>query len=107
MRTYTIGEVEELSGVKAHVLRNWEEVIPGFVPQKDVGGRRLYTFHEIELIQRLKYLIYEKKFTIEGARNQLIQDADALNENFDLMTEIHSLKNELTDLYFYAKKIGV
>ncbi|MCR5400359.1 MAG: MerR family transcriptional regulator [Treponema sp.] len=107
MKTYSIGEVEELSGVKAHVLRYWEEVIPGFVPQKDVGGRRIYTFHEIELVQRLKYLIYEKKFTIEGARNQLIQDADARNENFELMNQIHSLKAELTELYLYAKKIKV
>ena len=40
MKTYSIGEVEELSGVKAHVLRYWEEVIPGFVPQKGVGGAK-------------------------------------------------------------------
>ena len=69
---FSIGEVEELSGVKAHILRYWEEVIPGFAPQKDIGGRRTYTQRELEIIMRLKFLIYEKKYTIEGARNQLI-----------------------------------
>ena len=59
--TYTIGDIEELTGVKAHILRYWEEVIPGFTPQKDAGGRRIYSQHELDLIFRLKYLITEKK----------------------------------------------
>ena len=62
---YTIGQIEELTGVKAHVLRYWEEVVPGFTPQKDMSGRRLYSQKEVELIFRLKYLINEKKFTAE------------------------------------------
>lgn len=107
MTTYSIGEVEEITGVKAHVLRYWEEVIPGFVPQKGFGGKRIYSSHEVELIQRLKYLIYERKFTIEGARNQLIEDSDTISENFELIEQIHSLRNELTDLYLYAKKLKV
>ena len=61
---YSIGQIEELTCVKAHILRYWEEVIPGFAPQKDVGGRRIYTQRELELVLRLKYLIYEKKYTI-------------------------------------------
>ena len=40
---YTIGEIEELTGVKSYILRYWETVIPGFSPQKDIGGRRIYT----------------------------------------------------------------
>ena len=63
---YSIGQVEEITGVKAHVLRYWEEIIPGFAPQKDIGGRRIYSQRELELVMRLKFLIYEKKFTIEG-----------------------------------------
>lgn len=101
---FSIGEVEELSGVKAHVLRYWEEVIPGFAPQKDIGGRRIYSQRELELIMRLKYLIQEKKFTIEGARNQIISDADDINENADLIKLIHDLRTELTDLYMFIKK---
>ena len=56
---YSIGQVEEITGVKAHVLRYWEEIIPGFAPQKDIGGRRIYSQRELELVMRLKFLIYE------------------------------------------------
>lgn len=100
---YSIGQIEELTGVKAHILRYWEEVIPGFAPQKDVGGRRIYTQRELELVLRLKYLIYEKKYTIEGARDQLIYDADSINDNAALIKEIHDLRQDLTDLYLYIK----
>ena len=54
---YTIGQIEDLTGVKAHVLRYWEEVVPGFTPRKDMSGRRLYSQREVDLILRLKYLI--------------------------------------------------
>lgn len=104
MRTYSIGEVEEIAGVKAHVLRYWEDVIPGFAPEKDIGGRRIYNQWELELVLRLKYLVYEKKFTIEGARNQILDDADSVNKNLELMNKIHLLRGELTELYLCIKK---
>lgn len=104
---YSIGQIEELTGVKAHVLRYWEGVIPGFAPQKNLAGRREYSQRELELVFRLKYLIQEKKYTIEGARDQIIADSDAVNENLELIKEIHDLRSELTELYFYAKKLGV
>ena len=72
--TYSIGEIEELSGVKSHILRYWEEVIPGFAPRKDLGGRRVYTQRDLDLVLRLKYLIYERKFTIEGARDEILHE---------------------------------
>lgn len=100
---YSIGQIEELTGVKAHVLRYWEEVIPGFAPQKNIGGRRDYSQHELELVFRLKYLIQEKKFTIEGARDQIIEDLDVVNDNADLIKDIHDLRKDLTDLYLYLK----
>ncbi len=100
---FSIGQVEELTGVKAHVLRYWETVIPGFAPSKDIGGRRIYTEREVELIMRLKYLVQEKKYTIEGARDKIIEDSDAVNSQAELMKEIHDLRHELMDLYFYVK----
>lgn len=99
----TIGEVEEITGVKAHVLRYWETVIPGFAPQKDIGGKRIYSEREIEIIMRLKFLILEKKFTIEGARDQLIFDADAINENEQTVKMIQKLRSDLMELYFMVK----
>lgn len=102
---YSIGQVEEITGVKAHVLRYWEEIIPGFAPQKDIGGRRIYSQRELELVMRLKFLIYEKKFTIEGARDQLIAEVDSVNDKADIIHQISELRKDLTDLYFDIKKL--
>jgi DNA-binding transcriptional MerR regulator len=101
---YTIGEIEELTGVKSHTLRYWETVIPGFSPQKDIGGRRIYTQRELEIVMRLKFLIQEKKFTIEGAREQIISEVDLIAENATLLKQIHDLRKDLTDLYMCVKK---
>ena len=71
MRTYPIGQVSSLLGVKPHILRYWEEEIPFLSPRKDRSGRRLYTEREVQLLLRVRHLLYEQRFTIEGARNRL------------------------------------
>ena len=94
MASFTIGEVEELTGIKSHILRYWEEVIPSLAPKKDIGGRRSYSSRDLQIIFRLKYLIQEKKFTIEGARNQLIEDAGNLaeqNDSNELILQINEI----------------
>lgn len=101
---YTIGQAEEITGVKQHVLRYWEEVIPGFAPKKDFGGRRLYSQKDIETVLRLKHLIYQKKFTIEGARDQIISESDAFEKNADLLAQIRSARQELTEAFFELRK---
>ena len=101
---YTIGQAEEITGVKQHVLRYWEEVIPGFAPKKDFGGRRLYSQKDIETVLRLKPLIYQKKFTIEGARDQIISESDAFEKNADLLAQIRSARQELTEAFFALRK---
>jgi len=102
--TYTIGEIEELTGVKAHVLRYWEEVVPGFSPQKDLGGRRTYSQHDVELIFRLKYLINEKKFTAEGAGQQILEEAQAVQDNAELIQQIRETRKELSEAFIKLKK---
>lgn len=104
MTNYSIGQVEEITGVKSHVLRYWEEVIPGFAPQKDFGGRRVYSQKEIDMINRLNFLINEKKFTIEGARNQIIAESQIVSDNFDLIQNIHELRQELSEALLTIKK---
>lgn len=101
---YTIGDVEELTGVKAHVLRYWETVVPTIAPQKDVSGRRLYSLREIEVISRMKYLIEEKKFSIEGARKQILENSEIDESNANLLGDIHELRMNLTDVYMIVKK---
>lgn len=70
-RYFTIGEVSDLCGVKAHVLRYWEQEFSQLKPVKRRGNRRYYQHHEVLLIRRIRELLYEQGFTISGARNQL------------------------------------
>ena len=70
-RYFTIGEVSELCGVKAHVLRYWEQEFTQLKPVKRGGNRRYYQHHEVLLIRRIRQLLYEDGFTISGARSRL------------------------------------
>lgn len=70
-RYFTIGEVSELCGVKAHVLRYWEQEFTQLKPVKRSGNRRYYQHHEVLLIRRIRHLLYDEGFTISGARNRL------------------------------------
>ena len=70
-RYFTIGEVSELRGVKPHVLRYWEQEFTQLKPLKRRGNRRYYQHHEVLLIRRIRELLYEHGFTINGARNRL------------------------------------
>ena len=70
-RYFTIGEVSDLCGVKPHVLRYWEQEFTQLRPVKRRGNRRYYQHHEVLLIRRIRELLYEQGFTINGARNRL------------------------------------
>ncbi len=72
-RYFTIGEVSELCAVKAHVLRYWEQEFPQLSPVKRRGNRRYYQHHEVQLIRRIRELLYEEGFTLSGARQRLEQ----------------------------------
>ena len=74
-RYFTIGEVSELCGVKPHVLRYWEQEFTQLRPVKRRGNRRYYQHHEVLLIRRIRELLYEQGFTINGARSRLGQSA--------------------------------
>ncbi|WP_443740976.1 MerR family transcriptional regulator [Treponema berlinense] len=102
--TYSIGEAEELTGIKSHILRYWEEVIPGFAPKKDLGGRRIYTERDIDLILRLKYLINERKFTIEGARDEILRETMNYDSKAELLDSIRQIRSELSQMYMIIRK---
>src|SRR5690348_7884899 len=70
-RYFTIGEVSELCAVKPHVLRYWEQEFTQLKPVKRRGNRRYYQHHEVLLIRRIRDLLYEQGFTINGARHRL------------------------------------
>ncbi len=68
---YSIGEVCDLTGLKPHVLRYWETQFDVLSPTKNRAGNRVFRPKEIELILLVKHLLYEEKYTIEGARKRL------------------------------------
>jgi DNA-binding transcriptional MerR regulator len=70
---FRIGEVSQLVGVKEYVLRYWESEFPGLSPRKSSSGQRMFRRKDVELLLRIKHLLYGQKFTIEGARKALQQ----------------------------------
>lgn len=68
---FRIGEVARLAGIKPYVLRFWETEFPSLGPRKSGTGHRLYRRKDVELVLEIKRLLYEKRFTIEGARKAL------------------------------------
>ena len=72
-RYFTIGEVSELCAVKPYVLRYWEQEFTQLRPMKRRGNRRYYQHHEVLLVRRIRELLYEKRFTISGARDRLAE----------------------------------
>ncbi|AEI76687.1 MerR HTH family regulatory protein [compost metagenome] len=110
-RYFTIGEVSELCAVKPHVLRYWEQEFTQLKPVKRRGNRRYYQHHEVLLIRRIRELLYEQGFTINGARNRLDEGrhhsgaaaapeaAEVGEENAAaLSVDISGLRNELVEV---------
>jgi DNA-binding transcriptional MerR regulator len=105
-RYFTIGEVSELCGVKAHVLRYWEQEFTQLNPVKRSGNRRYYQHHEVVLIRRIRELLYEQGFTISGARNKLDGVREAVNSRVQEVPsgsavsglDVAALKREIRDI---------
>ena len=70
---YSIGEVCALTDLKPHVLRYWESQFRFLNPAKNRSGNRVYKAREVELIMLVKHLLYNEKYTIEGARQRIDQ----------------------------------
>jgi len=68
---FRIGEVSRLAGIKPYVLRFWETEFSSLGPKKSGKGHRLYRRKDVELVLEIKRLLYEKRYTIEGARKYL------------------------------------
>jgi DNA-binding transcriptional MerR regulator len=68
---FRIGEASRLVGVAPYVLRYWETEFPALAPKKSGAGHRFYRRKDVELLLQIKQLLYEKRYTIEGARKHL------------------------------------
>ena len=106
---YSIGEVSKITELKQYVLRYWETEFKELSPSKNKAGNRTYRQKDIDLINKIKDLLYNQKFTIDGARNMLSNDShqDAEQDtpvspkemDLDLLIKIRTeLKSILEDL---------
>ena len=77
---YTIGDVSRLTATKPHVLRYWESKFKLLRPARRYSGHRKYSQKDIDLINRIRYLIVDKKFTLNGARREILRQMSARPE---------------------------
>jgi hypothetical protein len=105
MAQFSIGQIEKITGVKSHILRYWEDSLPVFAPKREYSGRRVYSLKDVELIMRMKYLVYTRKFTVEGACAQIVRDAKGIRGNEEAVIEIRKIRGELSELFFELAEI--
>ena len=94
---YTIGEVSDLLGVKPHVVRYWEEEIPFVAPRKNISGRRVYSDRDLQVLIRLKHLLYKEKYTVEGARDRLWSEVNS--SGVDAKSTIAAIRSDLLNIW--------
>jgi DNA-binding transcriptional MerR regulator len=92
---FSIGEVSQVTDLKQYVLRYWETEFPMLKPQKNSAGNRIYKEEDIQLIRLVKHLLYERKYTIQGARELLTQ-----------LSQRDELKKALRDIQILDTIIG-
>ena len=101
---FRIGEVSKLTGTKPFVLRYWETEFPTLKPIKSKSGHRLYRRQDAEMVLEIKRLLYEKGFTIEGARRQLADHSPGHSRQKDLfqsapdLSELKTIRRELQSI---------
>jgi len=97
---FKVGEVSSIVGVPAYVLRFWESEFKKINPKRTSSGQRLYRKKDVELILWIKHLLYEKKFTIEGAKQRLKTKSTGQMEKppTDILQEICTELQKIRDL---------
>ena len=107
---YRVGEVGQLVGVESHVLRYWEKMFPQLKPEKDETGQRVYTKSDIDVILRIKNLLYEERYTIDGARKRLKEGSKYKSKHKDvedvqeLLAILRNVKSTLQEVLAILEK---
>ena len=100
---YSISEVCEITGLKPHVLRYWETAFPMLKPSKNQSGNRVYKKDDIGLIKLISRLLYQERYTIDGAR-QKIEEMEDLTQQLDLEIDRATISAETIN--FIKKEIS-
>ncbi|MDC7125242.1 MAG: MerR family transcriptional regulator [Spirochaetales bacterium] len=91
-----ISEICRLLDVKPHVLRYWEQEFELVSPRKDRTGKRLYSRNDINTLFRIKHLLYDEKYTIEGAKQRIWKELS--QDSVDVQAAVHALRDTLVSL---------
>src|SRR5258708_1078880 len=95
---YTIGDVSKLTGVKPHILRYWEGEFKLLRPARRYSGHRKFSPRDIELINRIKTLILDKKFTLAGAKRELNRQLNFKGKDLNSSSPVSSALSVLQDI---------
>jgi len=93
---YSISEVSDMTSLKAHVLRYWETEFPNLKPKKNRAGNRTYTQADIDLVERIKQLLRDERYTLEGARQALSRRRKGADH--PTQSELYELRSYLEDV---------
>jgi len=95
---YSISEVAKITGLKQYVLRYWETEFPNLKPAKNRAGNRVYREKDIETLNHIKDLLYNQKYTIDGARKKLLEDEESNKKKLEIQEKIEEAKKELEEV---------
>jgi DNA-binding transcriptional MerR regulator len=97
-RYYKIGEVANAFGVNTSLIRFWENEFEVLKPKKNKKGNRLFTPEDLENLKMIYFLVKEKGFTLEGAKNKLKENPDEVFSRHKIIMRLEEIKNELTEI---------
>ena len=96
MKSYSIGEIARLLGIKPHIIRYWEKEFPMLKPQRNLAGRRVYTLRELQFLFRLNYLHTVKGYSLRKAKQMIWQELST--EPSEAQLKLRQLRTELLEL---------
>ena len=97
-RYYKIGEVAKAFGVNTSLIRFWENEFDVLKPKKNKKGNRLFTPEDLENLKMIYFLVKEKGFTLEGAKNKLKENPDEIFSKHKIIMRLEEIKNELIEI---------
>jgi len=97
-RYYKIGEVAKAFGVNTSLIRFWENEFDVLKPKKNKKGNRLFTPEDLENLKMIYFLVKEKGFTLDGAKNKLKENPDDVFSKHKIIMRLEEIKNELIEI---------
>tara|TARA_B100002019_G_C20781963_1_gene362556 strand:- start:93 stop:428 length:336 start_codon:yes stop_codon:yes gene_type:complete len=95
---YSIGEVAQSLDVNVSLIRFWEKQFDILQPKKNKKGNRMFTAADFEILKLIYHLVKERGFTLEGAKNKLIENREDTINNFEIVSRLKEIRNFLVEL---------